>query len=72
VTGAPYPPSARRRPRRRSRTLARIAGGALLLGVSFALGVALGKALDDGPRDRGTVTYVRTLQPLPQEPAPTR
>lgn len=37
--------------------------GAMLL---FALGVALGLALDDRPVSGGTVTYVRTLEPLPQ------
>lgn len=36
----------------------------------FALGVALGLALDDRPVGGGTVTYVRTLEPLPQQAAP--
>jgi hypothetical protein len=40
-----------------------------VLAAVFAIGLALGKALDDGPRDRGTATYVRTLEPLPQRPA---
>jgi hypothetical protein len=39
------------------------------LAVVFVLGVALGKALNDAPHGGGTVTYVRTLQPLPQQPA---
>jgi hypothetical protein len=38
--------------------------GAVLI---FALGVALGLALDDRPVGGGTVTYVRTLEPLPQQ-----
>jgi len=33
------------------------------------LGVALGKALNDSPRRGGPVTYIRTLRPLPQQPA---
>jgi hypothetical protein len=38
--------------------------------IAFAVGVALGRALEDNgssPRDR---TYVRTLKPLPVSPAP--
>jgi hypothetical protein len=31
----------------------------------FAVGLAVGKALDDGPEPPATVTTVRTLQPLP-------
>jgi hypothetical protein len=34
----------------------------------FALGVALGLALDDRPVPGGTQTFVRTLEPLPQQP----
>ena len=41
-----------------------LVGGALL----FALGVALGLALDDRPVPSGTQTIVRTLDPLPQKP----
>jgi hypothetical protein len=37
----------------------------------FALGIALGQALNDGPPSASTQTYVRTLQPLPQQPATT-
>lgn len=50
--------------RRRSwpRVALAVAGAVLL----FALGVALGLALDDRPVGGGTVTYVRTLEPLPQ------
>lgn len=39
--------------------------------VLFVLGVALGQALNDGPPRPSTETYVRTLEPLPQEPATT-
>jgi hypothetical protein len=35
--------------------------------VLFALGVALGLALDDRPVPGGTQTFVRTLEPLPQQ-----
>ena len=55
--------------RRRSRwprVVALVAGVAL----AFALGVALGLALDDRPTPGGTQTFVRTLEPLPQQPAP--
>jgi hypothetical protein len=36
----------------------------------FAVGVALGLALDDRPVPGGTQTLVRTLEPLPEQPAP--
>ena len=41
-----------------------VVAGAVML---FALGLALGLALDDRPVGGGTVTYVRTLEPLPQQ-----
>jgi hypothetical protein len=41
------------------------------LALAFALGLSLGRALDDGPEPGATVTFVRTLEPLPQEPATT-
>lgn len=59
----------RRPPRRRSpwpRIAALVAGAVLL----FCLGIALGLALDDRPVPGGTQTIVRTLEPLPQQPAP--
>lgn len=59
----------RRPPRRRSpwpRVVALVAGAVLV----FALGVALGLALDDRPVPGGTQTFVRTLEPLPQQSAP--
>jgi hypothetical protein len=54
-------PAARRR--RWPRILALVLGAALL----FGLGVALGLALDDRPVPGGTQTFVRTLEPLPQQ-----
>jgi hypothetical protein len=55
-----------RRAARKRRTWPRVAAvvvGALLL---FAVGLALGLALDDRPVPGGTQTLVRTLEPLPQ------
>jgi hypothetical protein len=37
--------------------------------VVFAIGIALGQALDDASPPSGTQTLVRTLQPLPLAPA---
>jgi hypothetical protein len=37
----------------------------------FAVGIALGQALNDGPPPPSTQTYVRTLEPVPQQPATT-
>ncbi|MCZ7590336.1 MAG: hypothetical protein M5U27_16055 [Gaiella sp.] len=58
------PPSRRRSPWPR---VAALVVGIVLV---FALGVALGLALEDRPVPGGTQTFVRTLEPLPQEPAP--
>ena len=58
----------RRRPPKR-RVWPRLALGLAALALAFAVGLSLGKALEDGPQPGGTVTYVRTLQPLPQQPA---
>jgi hypothetical protein len=64
-----YPFAAPRRPRSSPRRRAlKVALGAVGLAVAFGLGIALGKALEDHPRPGPTVTYVRTLQPLPQQP----
>jgi hypothetical protein len=57
------------RPRRKRRPLLRAGLALLALAVVFVLGIALGKALNDSPQSGGTVTYVRTLKPLPQQPA---
>jgi len=35
----------------------------------FALGIALGQALNDNPDSGGTQTLIRTLHPLPLAPA---
>ena len=52
--------SSRRRP---TKVVLLVIAGLLL----FALGVAFGKALNDRPAPGGTQTYVRTLEPLPQQ-----
>ncbi len=59
-----------RRPPRRSPWRRRAVVATFVL-VVFALGIALGQALNDGPPRPATQTYVRTLEPLPQEPATT-
>jgi ferric-dicitrate binding protein FerR (iron transport regulator) len=71
VSGLEQATPARRRGGRRRRTWLRVL--ALVVGavLVFGLGVALGQALDDGPPAASTQTFVRTLQPLPQEPAAT-
>jgi hypothetical protein len=33
--------------------------------VVFALGIAVGQALNDGPPPPSTATYIRTLEPAP-------
>jgi hypothetical protein len=37
--------------------------------VAFVVGIAVGESLNDNPKPGGTQTLVRTLQPLPLEPA---
>lgn len=66
----PYGSTSRPRHRGRGRRALRLAIGLVLTGVVFAAGVALGKALDDGPKPSQTITYVRTLEPMPQQPVP--
>jgi hypothetical protein len=64
----PYGDRPRRpRQRRRRRTL-KAAVALVVVAAAFVLGVALGEALNDGPDAGGTVTSVRTLEPLPQRP----
>jgi hypothetical protein len=62
--------STRRGPVRRSPWPRRVAIAAIAIAI-FAIGIALGQALNDGPPSPSTQTYVRTLQPLPQQPATT-
>jgi len=60
----------RRRPPRHSSWPRRALVVVLVLAI-FVLGIALGQALHDGPQSPSTVTYVRTLEPVPQQPATT-
>jgi hypothetical protein len=55
-----------RRQAARRRTWPRVVGALVAAVVLFALGVALGLALDDRPVPGGTQTFVRTLEPIPQ------
>lgn len=64
----PFGATPRRTRAPRGRRLVRAALVLLAIGIAFVLGVALGKSLNDGPRAGKTVTYVRTLEPLPQQP----
>jgi hypothetical protein len=57
---------ARRRPPR-ARRWPRIVIATLVAVALFAVGLALGLALEDRPVPGGTQTSVRTLEPLPQE-----
>lgn len=59
-----------RRPAHRRRRWPLVAAIVAGVAVAFAVGVALGLALDDRPAPGGTQTFVRTLEPLPQQPAP--
>jgi hypothetical protein len=59
----------RTRPARRSRRLLVVAAALILVALAFALGLAVGQALEDNPRPGGSVTKVRTLKPLPLPPA---
>ncbi len=63
--------AARRRTRRprRSRRWRRAAAVAAMAVLVFALGVALGMALQDRPSPGGEQTIERTLEPLPQQTA---
>ena len=63
-------PGPRRRPPPRSPWPRRAIVAVLVLAV-FVLGIALGEALNDGPPAPSTETYVRTLEPVPQQPVTT-
>lgn len=58
--------------RRRRRRGWRVAAVLLGLAVVFAVGVALGEALDDGEPAGGTQSIVRTLNPSPLVPEAQR
>ena len=69
-----YTPMSEPSPRRRPRAAVPgrgVPSSPLLVLAIFVLGIALGQALNDGPPPPSTETYVRTLEPLPQQPATT-
>jgi hypothetical protein len=57
----------RRRPQRRSPWPRRVLVAAAIAAI-FVLGIAIGQALNDGPPPPSTETYVRTLEPMTQQP----
>jgi ferric-dicitrate binding protein FerR (iron transport regulator) len=63
------PTTRARRPRRRRRPWLRALAALVAAAALFLVGVAVGMALHDDPEPGGTVTIVRTLEPLPQVPA---
>jgi hypothetical protein len=58
-----------RRPPQRRRSLWQPALWLLALAVALLLGIAVGRALEEGPDPGGTRTNVRTLEPQPLPPA---
>ena len=61
-----------RRPARQSTRNRLLRPALVLLGLlaAFLVGLALGKALEEGPAPGGTQTSVRTLEPHSLPPAP--
>jgi hypothetical protein len=59
----------RRPPRRRRRGPLLVAGALAGIAAAFLLGLAVGRAVEEGPRPAGTITQVRTLTPLELPPA---
>ena len=55
-----------RHPRRRRRRVGPWVLRAAALVIAFAIGIALGQALDDSSAPSGTETSVRTLEPATQ------
>ncbi len=63
--------SGRRARRRRHRRVPAWLLVGLGLAVALVVGIAVGESLHDNPKPGGTQTLIRTLQPLPLEPAPS-
>jgi hypothetical protein len=60
---------ARRRRRGRGSSILRAVVALLAAALLLLVGVAVGRALEDGPSPGGTRTDVRTLEPRPLPPA---
>jgi hypothetical protein len=58
----------RRPPPRRGPGVVGVLVAAALVLLAFVVGLALGRALEEGPDPGGTVTAVRTLRPVPLPP----
>lgn len=58
--------TARDRRRRHGSTRRKIVAWALVLALVFAIGVALGEALNDNPQPGSTTTQERTITLLPE------
>lgn len=70
MTALEQPSARQRRPQRRRPFWLRAVPVVLASALLFAVGVAVGMAVRDDPEPGGTVTLVRTLEPLPEKPAP--
>ena len=64
-------PPARPRPPRRRRRGRWLLAGIVAAALAFLVGLAVGRALEEGPRPGGTQTGIRTLTPLPAPGAAT-
>jgi hypothetical protein len=68
VTQSHRTPARRRAERRTGRRIAAGLLAAVAGLVIFALGIGLGRAIEENPEPGGTITQVRTLRPLPLAP----
>jgi hypothetical protein len=62
--------STRRRRRRRLPAVGRWLAGIAIVVVAFALGVAVGQALEDRPQEGDPVTNISTIRPWTQTTQP--
>lgn len=65
-------PGARKTHGSRRRSIGRLVLVALVVVLTFLVGIAFARTLDERPKAGGAVTSVRTLTPLPQRAATTR
>ena len=61
-------PGREKRARSRRELVVRVVLVVLLAAVTFVLGMAFARTIDEQPKPGGVVTTVRTLTPLPQQP----